>query len=735
MTSSYPTGELAQAALPGVLAPFFNPKTIAVIGASETPGLARDLLMTLDSRGFRGDVLPVNPRHRQVLGRRCYPDVRSLPTVADLAVVLVPAEATPEVVAACGQAKVPGAVICSSGFAEVGEDGRGLQARLGRQARAAGLALLGPNSIGFLNVPATIPAMAVPPASIPAGLRPGPVSVVSQSAGILISMLEYGTQIGLGFDLLVSTGNEEQVGAADCLEYLLHTPTTRVIALVLETARDGRRLLDLAVRARALGKAVVALKLGRSARGAEAARSHTAALAGSAAVFDAACRDAGIEVFESISGLVDAAAFHSKRRPGVRGGLAAITISGGTAALVADVADRFGVRLADLAPQTQQRLMGLVPAGSAVVNPLDVTAAAIEDAELFARVVGALNDDPDVGAIALVLHLRKGGGSPAHQRLIRTFVAQHDRVSKQLVVVSTIPEALSGFWHEEAAAGPVPFLNDLSALAALRGLTASVEPTVKTRRENPPDVPEVSLDALKTPVTGDGLLAEVDAYRLLEAAGIAVAPYLVARSREEAVAGADRLGYPVVLKVIAGVAHKAAAGLVRLGLRSADDVARAYDELGLVPLPSAAARRGVLVQAMVAPGMEFLVGFRVDPQFGPVVAVGLGGVWAEALRDVQIALAPVDPRQALALIGRLRSGHALQERAVQAKVDLDDVAEVTSRLSHLAVRLASRVSSLEINPLIATPRGCLAVDALGVVSGVRDCPTTVDVAAARTGGR
>lgn len=717
----------------GALAALVNPKTIAVIGASETPGLARDLLMTLDRRGFRGDVLPVNPRHRQVLGRRCYPDARSLPAAVDVAVVLVPAEATPEVVAACGQAKVRGVVVCSSGFAEVGKDGRILQARLGQQARAAGLTLLGPNSIGFLNVPGNIPAMAVPPASIPAGLRPGPVSVVSQSAGILISMLEYGTQIGLGFDLLVSTGNEEQVGAADCLEYLLDSPTTQVIALVLETARDGRRLLDLAARAPAMGKAVVALKLGRSARGAEVVRSHTAALAGSGEVFDAVCRDAGIEVFESISGLVDAAAFHSKRRPGARGGLAAITISGGTAALVADMADRFGVRLADLAPQTQQRLMGLVPSGSAGGNPLDVTAAAIEDPELFARVVGALTDDPDVGAISLVLHLKKGGGSPAHQRLIRTFVAQHDRVSKQLVVVSTIPEALSGFWHEEAATGPVPFLNDLSALGALRGLTASVEPTVKTRRGNPPDIPEVSLDALDIPLTGDGLLAEVDAYRLLETAGIAVAPYLVARSREEAVAGADRLGYPVVLKVVAGIAHKTAAGLVRLGLRSADDVARAYDELVAAPLPPAAVRVGVLIQAMVVPGMEFLVGFRADPHFGPVVAVGLGGVWAEALRDVQIALAPVDPRQALALIGRLRSWNALEERAAQAKVDLDDVAEATSRFSHLAVRLASRVSSLEINPLIATPGGCLAVDALGVV-GVRDHLTTVDVAAAETGG-
>lgn len=699
----------AQTVSTGRLGALFRPRAIAVIGASETPGLARDLLSTLRSRGFDGGVFAVNPRHRQVLGEPCYPDVRSVPAAVELAIVLVPPEATPAVLADCARAKVPGVVVCSSGFAEVGDGGRALQERIGAQAREAGIALLGPNSIGFINVPWNIPAMAIPPASVPVGLRRGPVSVISQSAGIVISAMEYGSQIGLGFNLLISTGNEEQIGAADCLDYLLGDPGTRVIALVLEAVRDGRRLLDLAAQARASGRAVVALKLGRSARGAEAVRTHTAALAGSADVFDAACRDAGIETVESISALVDAAAFLSKRRPGARDGLAAITISGGTKALVADLADRYGVRLADLAPQTRERMVGIVPQISTVGNPLDVTAAAIEDDEVFSRVVDALNDDPDVGIIALVLHLKKGGGSPAHQRLVRRFVAQHERVSKQLVVISTIPEALSGYWHEEASASPVPFLNDLSALEALRGLTAPAETMVL-------EPASASDEALKIPVTPGGILAEVDAYRLLEAAGIGVAPYALARSREEAVAAADRLGYPVVLKVAAGVAHKAAAGLVRLGVRSAADVARTYDELAAVSLPPGAQRSGILVQTMVTDGVEFLVGVRVDPQFGPIVAVGLGGIWAEALRDVQLALAPVDPGQALALIGRLRAGSALRDLAARSEVDLGAVAEVASRLAHLAVRLASRLSSLEINPLIAGPRGCAAADALGLVS-------------------
>lgn len=712
------------------LARLFAPKTIAIVGASDTPGLARDLLVTLRNRKYEGGVYPVNPRRVEVLGEPCYPDIASVPAAVDLAIVLVPPEATPGVVAECARSNVPGVAVVSAGFAELDARGKELQAHIGRLAREGGLALLGPNCIGFMNVPANVPAIAIPPGSVPAELRPGPVGVVSQSAGILISTMEYGSQVGVGFSVLVSTGNEEQVDATDCLEYLLDDPQTKVVALILETARDGRRLLDVAARACERGKAIVALKLGRSARGAEAAFTHTAGLAGSAEVFDAACREAGIETVATISELVDHLAFHGKRRAGVRGepvrgGLAAITISGGTKVLVADLADRYGVRLAEFGRQTRERLARAIPSIGVVSNPLDVTAAAIEDEEVFAQAVDALNDDPDVGAIALVIHLKKRGGSPAHQRLIRRFAAQHPRVAKQLVVISSIPDGLSGFWQDEAAGSPVPFLNNLTALAALRGTTAVDTEAPGPRRDLAPDTIALPADAEARLADAEALLksaqpvlTEADTYRLLEAAGIAVAPYERVSSRDDAVAAANRLGYPVVLKfAAAGVAHKAAAGLVRLDLRSSADVARAYDELAATPLPpgahrSGAHRSGALVQVMVTGGTELLLGARVDPQFGPVVTVGLGGVWTEALRDVQLGLAPVTAERARALIDGLRAGGALRGLAARSMLDLGAVAQVISRFSLLAARLAPWVISLEINPLIATARGCVAVDAL-----------------------
>jgi acyl-CoA synthetase (NDP forming) len=736
-----PTGASRAPATPrqAALARFFAPASIAVVGATEAPGLARDLCVTLGERHYPGTVYYVNPHRAEVLGQPAHPDVSSVPAPVDVAIVLVPPEATPAVVSDCARAKVAGVAIVTAGFAEMGPEGRALQTEIGRLAREAGLLLLGPNCIGFANVPRRIPAIAIPPGSVPAELAAGPVGVVSQSAGILISTMEYGSQVGVGFSTLISTGNEEQIDATDCLQYLLDDPQTRVIALVLETVRDGRRLLEGTARARALGKTVVALKLGRSTRGAEAAITHTAGLAGSAEVFDAACRDAGIESVATVSELVDHLAFHGKRRAGVRGGLAAITISGGVKVLVADLAERYGVRLADFSAETRGRLARVIPSVGVAGNPLDVTAAAIEEEEVFAQAVAALDADRDVGVIALIMHLKKRGGSPAHQRIIRRFAAQHGRATKQLAVISTIPEGVSGFWREESAASPVPFLSNLTALAALRSLTASAPGAGAAAQEAAPAATAAPSDfeaTVKSKVLprlqsaqiharhhGDApaaypiVLGEMETYPLLEAAGIEVAPYERVQSRDDAVAAANRLGYPIVLKVTApGVAHKTAAGLVRLDLRMRDDVARAYDVLAARPLPAGGRPAGVIVQAMVRGAVELLLGMRADPQFGPVITVGLGGVYTETLRDVQLALAPLDAGRARTLLETLRIGPLLRDLAARSQIDLDAAAGLVSRFSLLAALIAPPVLSLEINPLIATPRGCVAVDALAQLS-------------------
>jgi acyl-CoA synthetase (NDP forming) len=685
------------------LAGLFQPRSIAIVGATETPGLTRDLLQTLPGRGFEGVVYPVNPRYATIGDLVCYPDVRDLPEAPDLAVILLAPERVPEALTACAERGVPHVVVCSSGFAELGEEGASLQRRVTALVRASGMTLLGPNSIGFINVARSVPAIAIPPASVPARLHQGGAALIAQSAGIMISAMEYGSQVGLGFSLLVSTGNEADVGAIDCLEHVLDDPSTTTVGLVLESVGDGARLIAGVRQARQLGKRVVVLKLGRSRAGAEAVLSHTAGLAGSTEVFDAVCREIGLTQVQTIAELVDTLVLFEKWRSHKAGALAAITISGGTKVLVADLAERYGLPLAELAPATTRRLRSVVPDIGVPTNPLDVTAASIEDAGVFEAAVEALTADPGVAAIALVMHLKKHGGSVAHQRLVRGFVAAQAAADVQLVVISTIPEGVSGFWYDEAASGPVPFLNGIESL---RAVAASLAPPPSGAAWAEPEVaadpPAIVQRALES---GVPMLTEAETYELLGAAGIPVARFGLAESVEQAIEAANQIGYPVALKIQdPSVAHKLRAGGVSLDLADDGQLTVAYARMR-AQWPEGQAN--VLVQQMVPRGFELLVGAHVDPQFGPIVTLGIGGTLVELTRDVTHRLAPVEPATVADALRGLPGWSA-----AAGSIDPFIAAPAIDAFSRLAVRLSPWISSIEINPLIVSEDGCSAVDAL-----------------------
>jgi acyl-CoA synthetase (NDP forming) len=687
------------------LARLFEPDSIAIVGATETPGLTRDLLQTLPGRGFEGLIYPVNPRYTTIAGLPCYADVRDLPSTPDLAVILLAPERVPTALVACADRGIRNVVVCSSGFAETGEAGASLQRQVASIAETFGMTLLGPNSIGFINVARSVAAIAIPPASVPERLRPGGAALIAQSAGIMISAMEYGSQVGLGFSYLVSTGNEADVEALECLEHVLGDPSTTAVGLVLESVRDGRRLVAAVRRAHHLGKRVVVLKLGRSKAGAEAVLTHTAGLAGTAEVFDAVCREIGLTQVETIAELVDTLVLFEKWRSRKLGGLAVVTISGGTKVLVADLAERYGAPLAELAPATTNRLTAVIPAIGVAGNPLDVTAASIEDAGVFEAAVQALTADPGVAAIALVMHLKKHGGSPAHQRLVRRFVAAQATADAQLMAISTIPEGVSGFWFEEAALGPVPFLNGLGSLRAVGAYLAAPRPKPETPGDAasaataPPAIVQRALDS------GAETLTEAETYELLAGAGIRAAPFRVVDSVPEALEAAREIGYPVALKIVdPTVAHRMRVGGVVLALSDPDELAAAGARLRS-QWPAPAAR--LLVQQMVAGGIELLVGAHVDPQFGPIVTLGFGGTRVEISRDVAHRLAPIERAAAADALGGLSGWRALAR-------DIDPIvaAPAVAALSQLAVELAPWISSIEINPLVVSTDGCVAVDAL-----------------------
>jgi acyl-CoA synthetase (NDP forming) len=688
------------------LARLFEPGSIAIVGATETPGLTRDLLQTLPGRGFEGLIYPVNPRYTTIAGLPCYADVRDLPSEPDLAVILLAPERVLPALIACADRGVRHVVVCSSGFAETGEAGAALQRQLASIAETSGMTLLGPNSIGFINVARSVAAIAIPPASVPERLRPGGAALIAQSAGIMISAMEYGSQVGLGFSYLISTGNEADVEAIECLEHALGDPSTTAVGLVLESVRDGRRLVAAVRRAQQLGKRMVVLKLGRSEAGSEAVLTHTAGLAGTADVFDAVCREIGLTQVETIAELVDTLVLFEKWRSRKLGGLAVVTISGGTKVLVADLADRYGTPLAELDPATAKRLATVIPAIGVAGNPLDVTAASIEEPGVFEGAVEALTADPSVAAIALVMHLKKHGGSPAHQRLIRRFVAAQATADAQLMVISTIPEGVSGFWYEEAALGPVPFLNGLGSLRAVAAWLAQPRASVPpgesvSDAKGPPAMVQRALD------TGVETLTEAETYELLAGAGIPAAPFRVVDSVAEALDAAREIGYPVALKIVdRTVAHKMRAGGVVLALSDGDELAAACAQLRTQwPEPSAR----LLVQRMASGGLELLVGAHADPQFGPIVTVGTGGTRVELAREVTHRLAPVEPATAADAVRELPGWAAA--RSLDPMVP----ARVIAALSQLAVGLSPWISSIEINPLVVSADGCVAVDALAAL--------------------
>jgi acyl-CoA synthetase (NDP forming) len=687
---------------------FFRPRSIAVVGATERRGLGRDLVRTLDAQGFAGSTWYVNPNRTEVFGKPCHPSVGALPETPDLAMLMVDRDVTLSAIEECRAAGIRNVVVCSAGFSELDNKGRDLEAQITAKARDSGMRILGPNAIGFYNVTDGVPAIAIPPASIPDVLRAGNISILSQSAGLMISTMELGARLGLGFRLLASTGNTVDLGIAESIRWLADDEDTLVIALVLEGIDDGRELLDAVALAQAAGKVVVALFLGMSDRGRAAVVTHTASIAPAPEVLSAAVESAGIVRVETIAELVDRAAILSRHPRPTAGDLAIITISGGTKVLAADVSAREGVRLADLGEATLARLATIIPSIGTAGNPLDVTAAAIEDPVVMRDAVGALAEDRSVGQIALIMHLRRSGGSEAHQRLVHAFVDSAASVTKPLVVISSIPEGVGGHWLS-VAMGPVPILNDIRSLAAVGALQ---RPVATPRATAGPSAPPIEIP----PLPASGTIAEVDCYPLIEAAGITVAAYAEVSTADAALERAPGVGYPLALKHQSpAIPHRDQNGLLALGIDSDASLRAAFETIEERARILGDRSGRYIIQRQIERSPELIVGTHLDATFGPVIVVGSGGSLAEGSGDTQLRLAPIEVDEARATLARLRSVRRWRGTKQVSERALEAAAEVVSRISRIASQHADRITGLEINPLLLAGDSAVAVDALATV--------------------
>jgi len=657
----------------------FRPRRVAVVGASEEPGKLGRLFMDNLVRDFPGEVVPINPKRTEILGRAAYPTVSAVPGSIDLAVLLTPPAATPEVVEDCAAAEVRVAVIISGGFAETGEAGRGLQEAA--LARAGEMRLVGPNCFGVIDVRAGLNA------SLGMGMpRAGGVSLFTQSGAYGMAAFSRSQTDGIGFSKVIAGGNKADVDEVDVLRFLGTDPDTRVVALLLESIERGAAFVQ-AAREVAAHKPVVVLKTGRSRAGRRAAASHTASLAGDRAVTAAALRQAGCILVDDGLTLLDVAATLD-RQPPLRGDrVAIITNSGGTGVELTDLLEQHGLEVPPLSAPLQQRVAAHLPPHGSPANPVDVTPAWKQFEEMYGACTRLLLDSGEVDAVVPVLLQR----SAQHEGVVQTLVdlPPHERP----VVVCWVgpPDAEAN--RDRLVAAGVPCIRwpaqTARVLAACRRVVPEpVEPAG-------PPLPRPG---------GTGWLPAGRVFPLL--GDLPVAPGRRVEGVEAAVEAAEHFGYPVVLKADRpDVLHKSDAGAVRLGLADAGAVAAAFAALG-----EAVGAGPVLVQKQVPSGVELVLGATRDPAFGPVVMLGLGGVLVEVMGDVALRLPPFGPDTARAMLEELRGGAILDGARGGPVVDRDALCDLVARFAHW---VAERpwCAELDLNPVIARGASFSVVDA------------------------
>jgi acetyltransferase len=698
-----------------------HPRSVAVVGA--TPRLqygGRFLAAMLRSKD-RIHVYPVNPKYDELGGVTCYPTIEALPEVPDLVGVIVPHHQVLDVLEASHRKGITAAIVISAGFAERGTlEGRSLQERLSVFARETGLRVCGPNCLGVANISDDIWPMA---SSLSAGVVPaaGAIGLVCQSGATAFGPLQTrAADAGIGYSYIISTGNEADLEFADYVRYLLDDPGTRVIAGFIEGLHtaDGSKFIEVAKLAADYGKPIVLIKIGRSDSGARAAGSHTGALTGSDSRFDAVCAQYGITRVRDYDELLEISQLLAQSQKPTEAGIAVVSHSGGVSSLTADMLGAAGLRLPALTEQTRAALNDIIQDFGWAANPADLTGFLMRDD--FPRIVESMIDQPEVGTLVVA----SAGSKVRAEEAIRL----RQRSRKNLVYMWT------GARADETAlpvlkAAAVPIFYTPAALA--RGLQSLLAyHTWRDKRERmgfasaPP--PTRDQEAARARLAALGavqlVLSEFESKQLLSSWGVRGTRERRASSVAEAVESAEQLGYPVVLKAdSADILHKTEAGAVRLALSNAAQVSDAFADVMARARAFAPDARldGVVVQEMIANGIEMIVGLNVDPQLGPMLLLGIGGVLVEVYGDVSLRQCPINREEAREMIDSLKGARLLHGYRGRLSADVDALAGTLVAVSHMAVHLGDELAELDINPLLVLPagEGAVAADALVALQG------------------
>lgn len=699
------------------LARLLSPTSIAVIGASPTPGSFG--LRTLENIviGYQGKVFPVNPRRDTILGMRCYASLEDLPEIPDCVILAVPKEAVIEAVQSCAKLGVGGVIVYASGFAEVGSpEGRAAQEHLSSIACDTGLRILGPNTVGIANFVLRAGLHFMPKFNeMP--IRTGKIGLVSQSGGLGYTVIQ-AMQRGLGFSHFLAAGNSCDVDICDFINYLVDDEETKVIACMFEGVRDGNRLIEAGMRALAAGKPLIVYKMGRSEISRRTALSHTGSLIGTESAYRAAFLRMGAVVLDSWEELLETANFFAKAGVPSARGVGVMASSGGAAVMAADKADENRVSLPLPADSTVNVLKKYVPDFGSISNPTDMTAETLKSFELYGACIRAFADDPSYGAVVV----------PMLSAQKPTTV---DRAKYLDEVAATLGKPMCLVWLNEWLQGPGSEVYDASQnIAMFRSMGRCMRTLAlwnrcyeerssllraRDSRRTQAAAAERARDVLRA--TPARVLSESQSKAVLVAYGLPVAAEELAPTTDAAVASSARIRFPLVLKADSSdIPHKTEAGVVRIDIRDEAGVRAACDDIlqKIAGLESRVRLNGFLVQEMVRGEVEMIVGARNDPQFGPIVTCGLGGVAVELFRDVACALAPVDHAVAMDMISALRSVRLLTGFRNKPPLPISDFADVVCRVSELIADLHEEIDEIDINPVMINTTGCTIVDALVV---------------------
>ena len=696
------------------LTPLFQPGSIAVIGASSNPVSISGRPLKYLKQGFDGEIYPVNPRYESVQGLKCYPSIKDVPGEVDTALIGVGIQRLFPILEECADKGVKSCIILSSGFAEADQEGETYQKQLKEFADRTGIAVCGPNCIGVVNLP--LKALAsFSPVFEHAAYQTGKVALVSQSGALGHGMFTIAQEAGVGFNYVISSGNEVDLTAGDYLDFLVDDPDTDMILGYLEGWRDGKRFFDLAARAKERKKPLVFLKVGKSQVGQKAALSHTAALTGSNVTYGIVFRQMGVVEAGDLDELIDyAVGFLPKKYP-KGGNLAIVTASGGAGILTADKAEEYGLDVPELEGETRRKLEEIIPSFGSAMNPVDITGQVLNDPAMFKKAMNILLEDPDIHMLAVMLATSSG---ELAEQLANDIADVATSTTKPVFTIWSSSFKFANPGPQTLQERGVPCYQShgraCRVMGALHRYSEFLCSETLIGKETGHAETAAALEILQQ---SPGNLGEYSAKKVLQQYGISVTREVIATARDEAVVVAEQIGYPVCMKIESpDILHKSEAKAIKLNINNNKEAALAFEEVlaNARSYKPEAIINGVLVQEMVSGGQEVILGVNNDPQFGPVILSGLGGIFVEILQDVSRRVLPLSKAEAYRMIREIKAYPLLVGARGREVLDVDALADALVKVGQLASDLEGEMAELDINPLLVLPdgQGVKVVDAL-----------------------